>query len=234
MGEGRWRLSNLVIAIDGTAGSGKSSTSRAVAKRLGLRYLDTGAMYRAVTAQVLRDGVDVNDPVAVADRAATVDVQATTDPTDPRVFLGVDDVSVEVRSDPVTASVSAVSAVPAVRELLRRRQRELIGAGGIVVEGRDIGTVVVPEAGLKIYLTADAEIRARRRAAEMALGQNREISAVEAELIRRDVHDSTRSTAPLSAAVDSVPVDTTYATLDEVVDEIVGLALDRLEVGADG
>ncbi len=234
MGEGRGRLSSLVVAIDGTAGSGKSSTSRAVADRLGLRYLDTGAMYRAVTVRMLREGVDVDDPDAVADRAASVDVRVTTDPADPRVFLNGDDVSVEVRSDLVTAAVSAVSAVPAVRELLRRRQRDLIGAGGIVIEGRDIGTVVAPDAGLKIYLTADAEIRARRRAAEMATGQNREVGAVEAALIRRDVHDSTRPTAPLSAASDSVPVDTTYATLDEVVDEIVGLALDRVGVGADG
>ncbi len=199
----------LVIAIDGTAGSGKSSASRGVATRLGLRYLDTGAMYRAVTWQVLIDGVDSTDPVA------------------PTIELGGVDVSREVRSAETTAAVSAVSAVPRVRELLVEQQRALIGAGGIVVEGRDIGTVVAPDADLKIYLSAEPSARAARRAAELSTDQDRDVSAVEADLLRRDTFDSSRVTAPLTAAADAVLVDTTRLTLGEVIDAIVRLARER-------
>lgn len=221
-------LDSLVIAMDGTAGSGKSSASRGVAQRLGLRYLDTGAMYRAMTWQMLLDGIDPTDAEAVAARAETVEIGSGTSPELPTITLGGVDVATEIRSDATTAAVSPVSAVPRVRELLVEQQRAIIGRGGIVVEGRDIGTVVAPDALLKIYLTADPSARAARRSAEMAAHQRRGVDTVEADLVRRDAYDSTRATAPLSAAPDAVAVDSTHLTLDEVIDEIVRLALSRL------
>jgi len=221
-------MQRLVIAMDGTAGSGKSSASRGVAMLLGLRYLDTGAMYRAVTWQVLVDGVNVTDPVAVAASAERARLASGTDPAAPTIELGGVDVSREVRSAETTAAVSAVSAVPRVRELLVGQQRALIGAGGIVVEGRDIGTVVAPDADLKIYLSADPSARAARRAAELSADQGREVSAVEADLLRRDTFDSSRATAPLLAATDAVLVDTTLLTLGEVIDFLVRLARERV------
>ncbi len=235
-------LGSSVIAIDGTAGSGKSSASRGVAQRLGLRYLDTGAMYRAMTWQMLLDGVDVFDPEAVAARARTVVMESGTDPRNPTIRLGNVSVAREIRSGEVNAAVSPVSAVPEVRALMITRQRQLIGAGGIVVEGRDIGTVVAPDAALKIYLTAHAAARAQRRSAEMVemVGRDDElpgqldIADVEADLRRRDHYDSSRATAPLSAAADAVHLDTTELTLAQVIDTIVALALERSSAGARG
>lgn len=221
-------LQRMVIAIDGTAGSGKSSTSRGVATRLGLRYLDSGAMYRAMTWQMLLDGVDIGDPDAVAAHAVMVRMDSGTDPGDPTIHLSGTDVSRQIRSAETTLAVSAVSAVPRVRELLVHRQRAIIGAGGIVVEGRDIGTVVAPDAALKIYLVADPSARAARRSAELGADQRQDISSVQADLVRRDSVDSTRATSPLSAADDAVVVDSTDLSLDEVVATIMGLAEDCL------
>ncbi len=221
-------LDTIVIAMDGTAGSGKSSASRGVATALGLRYLDTGAMYRAMTWQMLLDGVDVQDADAVAGRAETVVIESGTDPRRPTIRLGGSDVSREIRSGEVNATVSPVSAVPRVRELLVDQQRRIIGAGGIVVEGRDIGTVVAPEAALKVYLSADPSARAKRRAAELAADQKRDLEHVEQTLVRRDAYDSSRATAPLAAADDAVLLDTTDLTLDEVIARIVELARSRV------
>jgi CMP/dCMP kinase len=221
-------LDTIVVAMDGTAGSGKSSASRGVATALGLRYLDTGAMYRAMTWQMLLDGVDVQDADAVARRAETVAIESGTDPRRPTIRLGGSDVSREIRSGEVNATVSPVSAVPRVRELLVDQQRRIIGAGGIVVEGRDIGTVVVPEAALKVYLSADPSARAKRRAAELAADQKRDLEHVEQTLVRRDDYDSSRATAPLAAADDAVLLDTTDLTLDEVIARIVELARSRV------
>ncbi len=218
----------LVIAIDGTAGSGKSSASRGVASRLGLRYLDTGAMYRAMTWRMLLDRINVTDAAAVADRADSVVIGSGTNPELPTITLDGMDVALEIRSDQTTAAVSEVSAVPHVREVVVARQREIIDGGGIVVEGRDIGTVVAPDAALKIYLTADPQARAARRAAEMTVEQRRELSAVEAALLKRDAYDSGRTTAPLAVASDAVAVDSTYLTLTEVVDLIVALVHERV------
>jgi cytidylate kinase len=218
----------LVIAMDGTAGSGKSSASRGVARLLGLRYLDTGAMYRAMTWQMLQDGVDVDDPDAVARHAPTAEIGIGTSPELPTITLGGADVSREIRSDETTGAVSAVSAVPRVRQLLRDLQRAIIGRGGIVVEGRDIGTVVAPDARVKVYLTADPSARARRRSAEMAADQARDLAIVQADLVRRDTHDSTRTTSPLAAADDAVVLDTTQLTLDDVIDRVERLARDRV------
>ena len=217
-----------MIAVDGTAGSGKSSTSRGVATRLGLRYLDTGAMYRAMAWHQLQSGVDVNDADAVARHAESAVIESGTDPEQPTIRLGGADVSTEIRSDSATAAVSAVSAVPRVREILVAQQRAIIGRGGIVVEGRDIGTVVAPDAAVKVFLSADPAARAERRSAELVANQQRDLAAVEASLRRRDAYDSGRSTAPLSIPADAVVVDTTAMTLDEVIEHIVTITRERL------
>lgn len=219
-------LSSLVVAVDGTSGSGKSSTCRAVAERLGLRYLDTGAMYRAVTWWMLLHDIDVHDADAVAAYADAPRLVSGTDPRHPTITLDGTDVSLEIRSDAVNAAVSPVSAVPAVRARLVEEQRSIIApagrqAGGIVVEGRDIGSVVWPEAGLKVYLTADPAARAARRAAEAGTS---DVAATQESLLHRDRIDSGRAVAPLTMADGAVHIDTTELTLDEVVDLLVGLA----------
>ncbi len=213
--------SSLVIAIDGPSGSGKSSTSRGVADRLGLDYLDTGAMYRAMTWALLRQGVDLADADAVAKASDSVTLVSGTDPLDPTIHADGTDVAEPIRTDEVTGSVSLVAAVPHVRELLVDLQREVIaGSDGIVVEGRDIGSVVVPDAPVKIYLVADPAARAARRAAENG---GADAAATEAALAARDRIDSTRAASPLVQSEGSVVVDGTHLTLDEVIDTIVGI-----------
>jgi cytidylate kinase len=213
-------LSNVVVAMDGPSGSGKSSTSRGVARRLGLRYLDTGAMFRAVTWWMLRHGIDVDDAAAVAAHAEEPVLVSGTDPTAPTITVDGTDVAGPIRSQEVTAAVSAVSAVPQVRARLLRDQREIIGAGGIVVEGRDIGTVVAPDATVKVYLTADPEARAARRTAELS---GLDVTATRDDLLRRDRYDSGRATAPLAMAEGAHHIDTTPYTLDEVIARVVAL-----------
>ncbi len=215
------RSAAVVVAIDGTSGSGKSSTSRAVASRLGLRYLDTGAQFRAMTWWMLQHGVDVHDAAAVASYAEKPVVESGTDPADPTIAVDGEDASVAIRTGEVTGAVSPVSTVPEVRARLLAVQREIIGQGGIVVEGRDIGSVVWPTAEVKLYLSADASARAQRRTAEHAhLG---DVTSTQAQLLERDEIDSGRVTAPLLQADGAIAVDTTHLTLDEVVDLIVGL-----------
>ncbi len=214
----------VVVAIDGPSGSGKSSTSRGVATRLGLRYLDTGAMYRAVTWWMLQHGVPVDDPAAVAARAGEPTIVSGTDPADPTITVDGTDVAAEIRTSEVTGAVSPVSAVPQVRARLLELQRAAIDGGDIVVEGRDIGSVVAPDAEVKIYLTADASARAARRAAEEG---GSDLSATESSLLARDRIDSTRTASPLTMAEGAVHVDTTPYTLDEVVDLIARLVEDR-------
>jgi cytidylate kinase len=215
-------MGELVVAVDGPSGSGKSSTARGVATRLGLRYLDTGAMYRALTWALLERGVDVHDADSVAKVAPDVRIDSGTDPREPTIFADGIDVSGPIREQAVTTAVSAVSAVPEVRALMVQRQREAIGAGGIVVEGRDIGSVVAPDAALKIYLVADAGARAARRAAEQGLSGA--VAATQADLARRDAFDSSRKASPLTQADDAVVVDSTSLSLDEVIDAIVAMA----------
>jgi cytidylate kinase len=215
------RLETVVVAVDGTSGSGKSSTCRGVASRLGLRYLDTGAQFRAMTWFMLDRGVDVHDAAAVAARCDEPVVESGTDPAGPTITVDGTDVSTEIRSAEVTAAVSPVSTVPAVRRRLLTLQREIIGDGGIVVEGRDIGSVVWPQAEVKVYLSADPAARAQRRIAEHAhLG---DVATAEAGLRERDRIDSGRATAPLTMADGAVHVDTTHRTLDEVIGLVVGL-----------
>jgi len=213
-----------VVAIDGTSGSGKSSTSRGVAHRLGLRYLDTGAMYRAMTWWMLRHGVDVHDPVAVAARCEEPRIECGTDPLVPTITVDGEDVATAIRLPTVNAAVSPVSAVPDVRARMVRVQRRLIDEAldgpGIVVEGRDIGSVVWPEAPVKIYLSADASARATRRAAEEG---GSDVGATEQSLLARDRIDSGRAVSPLVMAEGAVHIDTTPYTLDEVIDQIVAL-----------
>ncbi|MGI8700695.1 MAG: (d)CMP kinase [Nocardioidaceae bacterium] len=227
-------LAHVVIAIDGTAGAGKSTTSRAVARTLGLRYLDTGGMYRAVTLAVLRSGVALDDAAAVVESAGRAVVEARTSPTEPGTSLDGVDVSREIRTQAVTSAVSQVSAVPDVRGLMVVLQRREIGDGGIVVEGRDIGTVVVPDADLKVYLTAAPSARAQRRAAEQAASSGGDVATVQADLARRDDADSTRVVSPLSVARDAVVVDSTHLSRQEVVDLVVDLVWDRLAVRSGG
>lgn len=213
--------SNVVVAMDGPSGSGKSSTSRGVATRLGLRYLDTGAMYRGVTWWMLRQGIDVEDAKAVAARAGEPRLESGTDPSAPTISVDGTDVSGPIRSREVTAAVSAVSAVPQVRAVLLRAQRDIIGEGGIVVEGRDIGTVVAPAAPVKVYLTADPNARAVRRSAELVDGSTAE--ATQQDMARRDRLDSGRAHSPLTMADDAHHIDTTPYSLDEVVEQVVFL-----------
>jgi cytidylate kinase len=211
---------DIVVAIDGPSGSGKSSTSRGVAARLGLRYLDTGAMYRAMTWWMLRAGVDVHDPAAVAARVSEPEILSGTDPLGPSILVDGTDVGLAIRGDDVNAAVSPVSAVPEVRARLLELQRAAIGRGGIVVEGRDIGSVVAPDAPVKVYLTADPAARARRRAAEEG---GSDVTATEQSLLARDRIDSGRAVSPLVMAEGAVHLDTTPYTLDEVIDQVVAL-----------
>lgn len=214
----------IVVAVDGPAGAGKSSTAKGVARRLGVRYLDTGAMYRAMAWWMLDAGVDVHDAAEVARRASEPKLEVGTDPDAPSVAVDGADVSGPIRSREVTNAVSAVAAVPEVRARLVELQRELVGDGGIVVEGRDIGTVVLPDADLKIFLTADPAVRARRRAEEGLAGVQVAVDQTHQELVRRDERDSNRAVSPLSQAEDAVVVDTTALTLEDVVGRIVDLA----------
>ncbi|ETK36685.1 cytidylate kinase [Microbispora sp. ATCC PTA-5024] len=218
----------MVVAMDGPSGSGKSSASRGVARALGLRYLDTGAMYRAVTWWMLQRGVDLADAATIAARAGEPALTVGTDPDSPGIAVDGADVSGPIRGSEVTGAVSAVSAVPEVRRRLVDLQREIIAAalpsGGIVVEGRDIGTVVAPDAPVKVYLTASAEARAVRRTAELA---GTTVEAQRAAMARRDAFDSTRTIDPLARAADAVELDTTPLDLDEVIAEVLRLVKER-------
>ncbi|MGI8644918.1 MAG: (d)CMP kinase [Nocardioides sp.] len=213
-------LADLVVAVDGPSGSGKSSTSRGVASRLGLRYLDTGAMFRAMTWWLLRHDVDVHDPAAVAARVGEPEILVDTDPQGPGIMVDGADVALAIRTDEVNRAVSPVSTVPEVRARLLELQRDVIGAGGIVVEGRDIGSVVAPYAQVKIFLTAEPDARAERRAAEHA---GADLAATRESLLDRDRIDSGRVAAPLVQADGAVHLDGTDHTLDEVVEQVVAL-----------
>jgi CMP/dCMP kinase len=224
-------VTDVVVAVDGPAGTGKSSVSRALARALGARYLDTGAMYRIVTLAVLRGGIDPADAAAVGAIVGTVQLSVGYDADVDRCYLAGEDVSEEIRSDDVTRAVSAVSSVPAVRARLVALQRELAaGQGNIVVEGRDIGTVVLPDAPVKIFLTASAETRAQRRNDQnVSAGLADDYEGVLADVRRRDHLDSTRAVSPLRAAEDAVIIDTSDMTEAEVIDHLLELVKQRSE-----
>lgn len=223
----------MIVAIDGPAGSGKSTVARALAAREHLTYLDTGAMYRAVTCAALERGVDISDADAVAALARGLDISLTAGVGGERLTVDGEDRTAQIRTPEVDVNVSAVAAVPAVREAMVALQRKAAEAGDVVAEGRDIGTVVFPTAEVKVYLSADPSARARRRAVQRQGGDTAkdasaqadaaETAAIEAELVARDKADSTREASPLRPAADAVHIDSTDLTVDEVCDRIAAL-----------
>lgn len=224
-------MSSLVVAMDGPSGTGKSTVSKRLAQLLGAAYLDTGAMYRVATLHVLRAGADLSDPAAIAAAAATASLPWSigTDPEAEDIRLAGEDVREIIRGAEVTGAVSAVSAVPAVRRTLVVAQQRLgRDAGHIVVEGRDIGTVVFPDADVKIYLTASAEARAQRRNQQnIAEGRGDNYEAVLAAVQRRDHLDSTRAVSPLRAADDAIVVDTSEMDIDEVIAALAAVVAEQ-------
>ena len=215
-------IQDLVVAIDGPAGAGKSTVAKALAHALKLKYLDTGAMFRAVTSLALSSGTDIDDEAGVGSVAETMDLVME----DGSVVANGVDVTTDIRSIAVTNAVSTVAANSRVRSNMRDRQRKWseLNSGG-VIEGRDIGTVVFPDAVLKVYLTASPRVRAERRVAEA--GGN--IDEIERSIAERDLKDSTRADSPLQESADSVVVDTSNRAIDEIVNSIVALVSDRLK-----
>ena len=215
----------LIVAVDGPSGTGKSTTCRALAKRLDAKYVDTGAMYRVATLAVLRAGVDPADTAAVIDATANLPLEVSDDPDSTQVIFDGEDVSRVIREDEVTRNVSAVSAIPEVRQNLVELQRTLAArAHRAIVEGRDIGTVVLADAPAKAYMTASAEVRAQRRHDQnLAAGIESDFDTVLADVERRDAADSSRTTSPLRPAEDAVLVDTSSMTRDEVLEAVVDL-----------
>ncbi|MFB7499926.1 (d)CMP kinase [Streptomyces sp. NPDC056161] len=216
----------VVVAIDGPSGTGKSSTSKAVAAQLGMSYLDTGAQYRAITWWMVHHGIDVTDPSAIAAVAGKPEIVSGTDPAGPTITVDGVDVAGPIRTDEVTARVSAVSAVPEVRARITELQRSLAGsaARGIVVEGRDIGTTVLPDADVKVFLTASAEARAARRSGEL---QGVDVHSTRDALLKRDAADAGRKTSPFVKAGDALEVDTTDLTLAQVIECVVTLVEEK-------
>lgn len=219
-----------LIAIDGPAGAGKSSTARAVAKKLGLPYLDTGALYRAVTLAVQKKKI-ANDTPAINRLIETVDISFTEGELGTRVWIDGDEVTDELRSNEVTKLSSKVCMIPEVRERLSKWQKRWASRGFGVMEGRDVGTVILPDAGLKIYMTAKPDIRAIRRAHELGIEDDAgAVANLAKEIAERDERDSNRKLAPLSKAEDAVVVDTSDLTFDEQVDKIIKLAAERFNL----
>ena len=220
------------VTLDGPSGTGKSSVARAVAAQLGASYLDTGAMYRAATVAVLDAGVDPEDAEAVARVVAAARIEVGTEAGTELVRVDGTDVATRIRGAEVTRAVSAVSAVPAVRRQLVDQQRSLVaGTDAVVVEGRDIGTVVLPDATVKIYLTAAPEARAERRALQLGLSTPGEVAELAADLRRRDGYDSSRADSPLRPAADAIVVDSTDLEQPQTVARVVELACSAVGAG---
>lgn len=218
-------IEDIVVAIDGPSGSGKSTTARELARRLRLRHIDTGAMYRSVTLAAMERGVALGDGAKLGELAAGIDLAMEAAEDGVRVSLDGRDVSTDIRTPAVTAAVSEVSAHPEVRRAMVRLQRRMAASGGVVLEGRDIGSVVLPSADVKIYLVASTEVRAQRRVRDLeALGVKKSAEEVERDLIRRDEYDSGRETSPLVRPVGAWIVDTSELTIEGQVAEIVAIA----------
>jgi len=212
----------LIIAIDGPAASGKSTTAKLVAEKLDYLYLDTGAMYRAMTLKALREKVDLGDPRALAQMAARTRIELIREGKQIKTLLDGQDVSREIRSPEVTANINSVCEVPEVRRVLVDLQRKAGEKGGVVVEGRDIGTVVFPHADLKFYMVASLEERAKRRLKELrSMGMDAKIEQVREQIRRRDELDSSRTNGPLKRAEDAILLDTTDMSIQEQVEFIV-------------
>ena len=230
-------MSRLIVAIDGPAGAGKSTVARMVGRRLGLLFLDTGAMYRAVTWKALTEGVPLDDAEAMTRLARNSQIELLPSDAGDRVRIDGQDVTEAIRSPEVTRHVSQVAAHAGVREVLVERQRELGKSGDVIAEGRDIGTVVFPQASVKIFLVASPMERARRRAKDLeAMGQDVDLDALAAEIARRDAYDSSRAVSPLKPAPDAIHLDTDAMTREQVVERILEIARERQDAerrGAD-
>lgn len=220
----------LIIAIDGPAASGKSTTAQRLALRLGYVYLDTGAMYRACALQAKLSGVSLDDDEAIASLLKNIDVRIETSGKKNVILLGDRDVSEDIRANDISKLSSDISALPAVRYRMVELQRALGAGGGVILDGRDIGTFVFPDADIKFFLTASAGVRARRRWLELQKkGVEQDLAAVLKELEERDRNDANRTLAPLAIAADAIVVDTGAMSVDEQVDTLYSLVLARLE-----
>jgi len=218
----------LIIAIDGPAGSGKSTIAARLAKKLGYINLESGAMYRALALKALHQQVSLDDPVRLGHLADETIIELEPQPDGNRVLLDGRDVSQRIREADVTVAASRVSVYPSVREIMVRRQREMGASGGVVMEGRDIGTAVFPNADVKIFLDADARIRAERRVAQNGTHRPEEAQRIVEELVQRDVRDRTRTVSPLVPAPDAVILDSTNLSLDEVLTRVEQVVLSKL------
>ncbi len=220
----------LIIAIDGPAASGKSTTARLLARNLGYIYLDTGAMYRACALQLVRAGISLEDAPAIEAMLKDLDIRVETSGTENRILLGTEDVSQAIRANEISQLASSVSALPAVRHRMVELQRAMAAGGGYILDGRDIGTYVFPDADLKFFLTAAPEIRARRRWLELKnKGQEKAFEHILAEIQERDHNDSNRSLAPLAMAEDAIVLDNSELSIDQQVESLQALILKNLE-----
>jgi len=219
------------VAIDGPAGAGKSTVARKVAEKLGYIYVDTGAMYRTVTLKAIRAGADMDNAQALADIAGRVDIRLVPEPGGQKVFMDGEDVTDPIRAQDVTRLVSQVAAVPDIRDVLVRLQQDIARERGVVMDGRDIGTNVLPDAEVKVYMTASVRIRAERRWKELKDKEpNVTVESLMEAITERDKSDSERAAAPLRQAEDAVLLDTSEMTADEAADRIVDLCRQALEV----
>ena len=220
----------LIIAIDGPAASGKSTTAQLLAKKLGYLYIDTGAMYRACALKAKKLGIDINDEESIRNLLDYIDIRIENNNSKNRIFLDGEDVSEDIRADDISALASAISALPAVRYKMVELQRKMGEKGSIILDGRDIGTFVFPDAEVKFFLTASPEIRAKRRWLELQQkGRDKDFSEVLADLVKRDNNDSQRALAPLKKADDAIEIDTSNMTIEEQTETLYKIVLSKLE-----
>ena len=220
----------LIIAIDGPAASGKSTTAQLLAQKLGYVYIDTGAMYRACALKAKKMGIDINDEESIRELLDDIDIRIENHNSKNRIFLDGEEVSEDIRADDISALASAISAIPAVRYKMVELQRKMGEKGGVILDGRDIGTFVFPTAEVKFFLTASPEVRAKRRWLELKQkGINKDFSEVLADLVKRDNNDSQRALAPLKKADDAIEVDTSNMTIEEQTDFLYQIIRSRME-----
>jgi cytidylate kinase len=220
----------FIIAIDGPAASGKSTTAQLLAEKLGYVYIDTGAMYRACALKAKKMGIDINDEESIRELLDDIDIRIENHNSKNRIFLDGEDVSEDIRADDISALASAISAIPAVRYKMVELQRKMGEKGGVILDGRDIGTFVFPSAEVKFFLTASPEVRAKRRWLELKQkGINKDFSEVLADLVKRDNNDSQRALAPLKKADDAIEVDTSNITIEEQTDYLYQIIRSRME-----
>ena len=220
----------LIIAIDGPAASGKSTTAQLLAKKLGYLYIDTGAMYRACALKAKKMGIDINDEESIRNLLDFIDIRIENDNSKNRILLDGEDVSEDIRADDISSLASAISAIPAVRYKMVELQRKMGEKGSVILDGRDIGTFVFPDAEVKFFLTASPEIRAKRRWLELQQkGIDKNFSEVLADLVKRDNNDSQRALAPLKKAEDAIEIDTSNMTIEEQTETLYKIILSKLE-----